>query len=217
MYSSYLTHYTISLTKLLKTFNPMKKRILTTLVCATLLTLFSCKSGYIDPLTLGFRIETTTQVVNAKKMVANEVIDTTVDIDVKKALINRGITIIDRVASFYIDTVSIRFNKDVCEKMASYEFVITYPTTPVEIVTVTKTTDDCSILTRDPTSLLSVPLLIDSNSTNAQYKRILAVDWAPIFKAGKKITVTGKVKAAQGFEKVIDAEAFLTAHGKFGL
>jgi hypothetical protein len=195
----------------------MKKKVLSYFVYATLLVLFSCKSGYIDPLTLGFRIETTTQLINAKKMAMDEVIDKTADVDVKQSLIDRGVTIIDRVASFYIDTVSIRFNKDVCEKMASYEFTITYPTTPEEVVTVTKATADCSTLSRDPNSLLAVPLLIDSNSTNAQYKRILATNWAPIFKAGKKITVSAKVKAAQGFEKVIGAEAFLTAHGKLGL
>jgi hypothetical protein len=195
----------------------MKKKLLPYFAIVALFSFFSCKSGYLDPLTLGFRIETETQVLNAKNMKADEELTKTADVDVAQALKDRGVTIIDRVASFYVDTVSVRFNKDVCEKLASYEITIKYPTTPEEIVTVTKTTDDCSVLTRDPNSLLAVPILIDKNSTNEQYKRILAVNWAPIFKAGKKISVSVKMKAAQDFEKVIGVNAFLTAHGNLGL
>lgn len=197
----------------------MKKFLFVCLSSAALLSLSSCSSGFFDPLTLKFNIETEPQILTAKAMKASDPeIVKNYDIDVVQALKDKGVTTMSQLSSFYVDAVSISFNKDICEKLQSYETSITFPTTPTpETVKTTKTTNDCSSLNRDPLSQLSMPIVIDASSTNEQYKRLLATDWAPYLKNGGKLSVSIKLKAGADYDKAVGANASLKAHGQFGL
>jgi hypothetical protein len=197
----------------------MKKVLFLFLVSPIFLSFFSCKTGTIDPLTLAFNLETETQILKVRGMKASDTTLTkNVAIDVVQLLKEKGITNLNRVSSFYIDALVLNFNKGLCEKLENYEISVTFPFTPTpETVKATKATDDCSILTQDPTGLLSLPLVIDSTTTNAQYKKILATNWAPVLKNGEKILVTVKLKAAQDFETAVGANVSLKAHGQLGL
>lgn len=197
----------------------MKKKLLPYFVCIVLFSLFSCRGITFDPATFGFTVVTDTQILNAPVMKASDPeLVKNADINIAEALKAKGITDLSRIANFYMDTLIVSFNKDICEKLSSYEIKVTFPTTPTaETVTVTKATHDCSILTKDPTGLLSLPIVIDGTSTDEQYKRLLATDWAPALKNGGKISISVKLKAAQDIDRAVVYSSSLRAHGKLGL
>jgi hypothetical protein len=197
----------------------MQKKLFFCLVSTILFPFLSCKTGGIDPLTYAFTLETETQILKVKGMKASDPeLAKIVTIDVVELLKSKGVTNLDRVSSFYIDAITLNFNKDLCQKLENYDLSITFPLTPnPEIATATKATDDCSTLTQDPTGQLSLPIIIDATSTNEQYKKILTTNWAPIFKKGDKILVSVKLKAAQDFDTAVAANVSLKAHGQLGL
>jgi hypothetical protein len=197
----------------------MQKKLFFCLVSTILFSFLSCKTGGIDPLTLAFKLETETQVLKVRGMKASDPeLIKNVTIDVVELLKTKGITNLDRVTSFYIDSISFNFNKYLCQKLENYDISMTFPLTPSpEIATATKATNDCSTLTQDPTGQLSLPIIIDATTTNEQHKKILATNWAPILKKGEKILVSVKLKAAQDFETTVGANVSLKAHGQLGL